>query len=263
MGKKMIRLTWTGFFKNFLRVFIRRLFLMISVLIVEDDPMVAKFNKYYLEQVGGFSLKGVASSAEEAFKVLHKEKIDLILLDIYMPGIDGLQLLAELRKMDKSIDVIVISAARDSLSIKKAIQYGAADYLIKPFEFQRFSSALCAYRDREKFIKNQELLSQEDLDNHFLNKEQGSNLIEFPKGLAKDTLKLVWDAILQMDETVFSTEEIAEVLGISRVSIRKYLNFLEEIGSIKKEVIYGSLGRPTYKYKRVKSNDSVIKDYIL
>jgi two-component system, CitB family, response regulator MalR len=235
---------------------------MINVLIVEDDPMVAKFNKYYLQQVGGFNLKGVVSSAEEAFKALQKEKIDLILLDIYMPGIDGLQLLAELRKMDKSIDVIVISAARDTASIKKAIQYGAEDYLIKPFEFQRFNSAMCAYRDREKFMKNQELLSQEDLDNHFLYKEQGSSLIEFPKGLAKDTLKLVWNSILKMKDTIFSTEEVAEILGISRVSIRKYLNFLEEIEAIKKEIIYGSLGRPTYKYKRIESNDSIVNNYI-
>jgi CitB family two-component system response regulator MalR len=230
---------------------------VINVLIVEDDPMVVKFNKYYLEQIDGFNLKGVASSAEEAFKVLKKEKIDLILLDIYMPGIDGLQLLAELRKMDKTIDVIVISAAKDSLSIKKAIQYGATDYLIKPFEFQRFSSAICAYRDREKFIKNQEFLSQEQLDNHFLYKEQGSDIIEFPKGLTKHTLKLVQDSILKMNETAFSTEELAAILGISRVSIRKYLNFLEETGSIKKEIIYGSLGRPTYKYKCIK-----FKDYI-
>jgi len=61
---------------------------MIKVLIVEDDPMVAKFNKYYLEQIEGFQLVAVASSAEAALKILEKEKIDLILLDIFIPGID-------------------------------------------------------------------------------------------------------------------------------------------------------------------------------
>jgi CitB family two-component system response regulator MalR len=236
---------------------------VINVLIVEDDPMVAKLNKYYLERVKGFNFKGAVSSAEEAFKALEKEEVDLILLDIYMPGIDGLQLLSQLRKMGKGIDVIVISAARDSSSIKKAIQYGAADYLIKPFEFERFNSSMCAYRDREKFINNQELLSQEELDNLFLRNEHQANTIEFPKGITKETLKLVWDTILEIKDNTFLTEELAGIVGISRISTSKYLKFLEEIEAIKKETIYGSPGRPTYKYKYLETGDYIVKQYIL
>ena len=235
---------------------------MIKVLIVEDDPMVVKFNKYYLEQVGGFQLMAVAASADAAFKVLEKEPIDLILLDIYMPGIDGLELLSQLRKNDKNVDVIIVSAAKDSISIKKALQYGAVDYLIKPFEFDRFNSALSSYKNREKFINSQEDISQEELDKVLLYNKQPSNLEAFPKGLDRNTLKLVWDKILEIKDIAFSTEELSVLLGISRVSIRKYLNFLEEIKILKKEVIYGSLGRPIYKYKCLKSNINFINTYL-
>ena len=235
---------------------------MINVLIVEDDPMVVKFNTYYLEQVGGFQLKAIATSADAAFKILEKEPIDLILLDIYMPGINGLELLSQLRKTDKNIDVIIVSAAKDSISIKKALQYGAVDYLIKPFEFERFNSALTSFKQREKFMNSQENLSQEELDKLLLYKKQPSSLEAFPKGLDRNTLKIVWDKILEIKDTAFSTDELAVLLGISRVSIRKYLNFLEEIKVLKKEVIYGSLGRPIYKYKCLKANANFINNYL-
>ena len=235
---------------------------MIKVLIVEDDPMVVKFNKHYLEQVGGFQLKAVASSADAAFKLLEKEPIDLILLDIYMPGINGLELLSLLRKTDKNIDVIIVSAAKDSISIKKALQYGAVDYLIKPFEFERFNSALTSFKHREKFMNCQKNMSQEELDKLLLHNKQPSNLYAFPKGLDRNTLNLVWNKISEIGDASFSTDELASLLGISRVSIRKYLNFLEEIKVLKKEVIYGSLGRPIYKYKCLKSNTNFINNYL-
>lgn len=221
---------------------------MIQVIIVEDDPMVVKFNKYYLEQVPGFQLAAVAHSGEEALLILETQKIDLILLDIYIPGINGLELLSRLRKKDESADVIVVSAAHDSVSIKKALQYGAVDYLIKPFEFDRFKAALIGYKEREKLIKNHEDLSQGDLDKHFLSKDKTGATLEVPKGLDRNTLKMVWEHIIRTKGTAFSTEEIANNAGISRVSMRKYLQFLEASGALKKVISYGSPGRPIYKF---------------
>ena len=235
---------------------------MIKVLIVEDDPMVIKFNKYYLEQIEGFKLTGIARSADEALEVLKKEKIDLILLDVFMPVTNGLELLAEIRKMDRNIDVIIVSAARDSASVKKALQYGAVDYLIKPFEFERFSSALNNYKNREKLIKDSDDLSQEELDKHILHNEQNSDLIEFPKGIGKNTLKLSWQKIIEIKDKNFSTEELAKLVGVSRVSMRKYVSFLEEVGALKTKITYGSLGRPIHRYKCVKADKDLIDNII-
>ncbi|AHF06168.1 response regulator [Desulfitobacterium metallireducens] len=236
---------------------------MINVLIIEDDPMVAEFNKRYLEQVEGFALQGIAASADEAIEILKREDIDLILLDIYMPRLSGLELLSKIRKKGKGVDVIVVSAASDSYSIKKALQYGAVDYLIKPFEFERFSEALTTYRKRAMLMQDdQEKLSQVDLDKQIFHKDAPGKPGELPKGLTRDTLKLVWEHIQRTDNEAFSTEEIAQRVGISRVSMRKYLSFLGQIGILKTEVLYGSVGRPVYKHRYISSKRKAIHIYL-
>ena len=234
---------------------------MIKVLIVEDDPMVAEFNRRYLEQVGGFELIAVAPSVAEALRILGCEEIDLILLDIFMPGKNGFDLLAQIRKLGQGVDVIVVSAACDSQSIKKALRYGAVDYLIKPFEFVRFNTALSAYRDWVAMTKGQEKLSQAELDVRLLHPSILPAPSELPKGLTRNTLKTVWENILDMKERSFSTEEIANRVGVSRVSMRKYLSFLTEIGVIDMEVIYGSIGRPVYQHRCIKPESNLIKTY--
>ncbi|MGC5326069.1 response regulator [Brevibacillus sp. SYSU BS000544] len=237
---------------------------MIKVVIVEDDPMVAQINKRYLEQVGGFDLLAVVSSADDMLKMLDSKEIDLLLLDIFMPGMNGLELLAEIRKLEKGIDVIVISAACDIPSIKNALRLGAVDYLIKPFEFERFSSALTAYREEVGYFEKQEVVSQEDLDKLILHKDQTVPQAqdELPKGLTRKTLEKVWESILAYNGDEFTTEDLANRIGISRVSMRKYLQFLTEIGVLEMEVTYGTIGRPTYKHRCIQEKCDVIKRYL-
>lgn len=220
---------------------------MIKVLIIEDDPMVAELNRYYLEQIGGFQLVASAGTAADALKVLKKKKVDLILLDIFMPGINGLEFLTQLRKSEIESDVIIVSASTDSQSIRKALQHGAVDYLIKPFEYERFRDALNVYKKRELLMKNKQTLSQKDLDKQIFNMEEEETVdkkSELPKGISRDTLKLVWDHILATQGTSFTTEEMALRVGISRVSMSKYISFLREQEVVNTEVSYGAVGRP-------------------
>lgn len=235
---------------------------MIKVLIVEDDPMVAKFIQRFLEKVGGFSLEAIASNGDEALDILEKRKIDLILLDIYMPGMNGLELLAQIRRIGKGVDVIVISAASDTPSIQKALRYGAIDYLIKPFEYERFHAALWAYQEESRFMKDQKVLTQEALDKHILYKDSSPKVQELPKGLTKKTLKMIWESIQEWNANDFTTEELANRIGISRVSLRKYLHFLSEIEVLEEEIIYGSVGRPVYKHRYIHNNRDLIKPYL-
>jgi two-component system, CitB family, response regulator MalR len=235
---------------------------MIRVMIVEDDPMVAEFNKRYLEEVRGFELKAMVPSVEKAIVVLEKQDIDLILLDIFMPGKLGLDLLIYLRKHEKATDVIVISAASDMDRIQKALRYGAFDYLIKPFEFERLQIALTAYQEKTHLIRNQQVISQKELDHQILHREEKAIMDVLPKGLTKDTLKQVFDAIQEMKDIPFSTDDMVKAVGISRVSIRKYLNFLKEIGVLDVKVIYGAIGRPVYQHEFNKRKEHIIKNFL-
>ncbi|SEM70968.1 response regulator [Lihuaxuella thermophila] len=222
---------------------------MIRVLIVEDDPMVAEINKRYLDSIPGFVCAGIVSDVSEAWAFLETHPVELVLLDIYMPGKNGLELLTEIRKEGKSIDVIVISAANDIPSIKKALRLGAVDYLIKPFEFERLNAALKIYRTEHEIMKEQEELSQEELDQLLLHPNKtGADHRQLPKGLTQETLKRVVDSILEMKGERFTAEALANQVGISRVSIRKYLKFLTGIGFVSIDLAYGTVGRPVYQY---------------
>ncbi len=234
---------------------------MINVLIVEDDPMIAEFNKRYLSQIDGFELVDIANSFKEALSCIAHKKIDLILLDIFMPGMNGLDLLGHIREIDNEVDVIIVTAACDIHTIKKAMHYGVVDYLIKPFEFERFNTALSEYKETQRFINERQDLSQEELDQHIFNKDH-SSICQLPKGLDKNTLKNVWTSISKLKQKSFSTEEIAKIAGISRVSMRKYLDFLKHIEVLSMNVEYGSVGRPIYKYRCISSNDNFLNYYI-
>jgi CitB family two-component system response regulator MalR len=235
---------------------------MINVLIVEDDPMVAEFNKRYLEQVGGFQLVSVVSSTNAALQILEKQTVDLLLLDIFMPGKTGIELLLHIREKEKKVDIIFITAASDRDRIQTALRYGAVDYLIKPFEYDRFNEALSAYREKFLFMKSQEVLSQKELDRQILYKESKVIAEELPKGLTKSTLQVIWDTVQSEGQSPFSTEDIAARVGISRVSVRKYLKFLSDIGALFVQVHYGTIGRPIYQYTYNKGKETSIKNFL-
>ncbi|MGG3469115.1 response regulator [Neobacillus pocheonensis] len=235
---------------------------MINVMIVEDDPMVAEINKQYLSKINGFRLAATVNSVDEAIRFLGKSDIQLILLDIFMPGKQGLELLSYLRKNDLEIDVIIISAASDLERIKRALRYGVVDYLIKPFEFERFNAALTSYLKQTRFIVKQDSVSQQELDHLILHREEAVIAEELPKGLTKDTLKQIWDAVQELKDGPFSTDEVANVVGISRVSARKYLNFLKDLGILEVKVIYGTVGRPVYQHEYNKFKEHLIKNFL-
>ena len=232
---------------------------MIKVLVVEDDPMVAKFHEHYMSQIKGFELSDTARNGDEALQLLAIKKYDLVLLDIFMPGIDGLSLLGKIRSSNYDVDVIIISAARNSEAIQRALRNGAVDYIIKPFEFERFSLALLNYKNRRDMLEDQEMLKQEDLDKSILYKEPVIEL-SVPKGLDRNTLRSVWEAIVPI-AGAFTTEELSSVVGISRVSIRKYLDFLKSLRILSLELHRGAVGRPVYKFKCIDTDINLVNHF--
>ncbi len=233
---------------------------MINVLVVEDDPMVAQLHEHYLSQIKGYQLCGIASNGDMALKLLANNSYDLLILDIFMPTMDGLQLLAKIRDNAYDVDVIIVSAANDKDKIKQALRLGAVDYIIKPFEFERFNLALNNYLKRYHVVEDQNIIEQSDLDQTIIRQED-QVLVSLPKGLDKNTLGTVWECIRSIDG-MFTTEEVAVKVGISRVSIRKYLEFLKSLHLLKLDLHRGSVGRPVYKYLCLDKHSDVLKAYI-
>ena len=222
---------------------------MINVLIIEDDPMVAKFNAIYLESIPGYSLAGIAKNAEEGWLFYQSNKVDLILLDVYMGGKTGLELLSDFRRAANPVDVILITAANDKETVQTALRYGAVDYLIKPFSFERFQEALLQYGQKHRVMKDNENVSQEEIDTFLLKSAKTqSTVLELPKGLTIRTFSTIVKQIIKRQRGPFSAADLAEETGISRVSVRKYLNHLVEKDMLSVDIVYQETGRPLNRF---------------
>jgi CitB family two-component system response regulator MalR len=229
---------------------------MIRVLLVEDDPMVAELNRVYLSRVKGFEAVGLVRGAAEALDLLQRAPVDLLLLDIFMPGQGGIELMEEIRKRAFDVDVIFVTAARDTATISKALKLGAVDYLIKPFEFERLKQALEHYREAHHLIRDGRALDQAELDRRLVRRPTGERRAEgLPKGLDRNTLDKVLGAITAWpaDAPWFTSEEIGQQVGLSRVSVRKYFEFLCTLKVLRMEPGYGTGGRPVHRFTLQKS----------
>ncbi|MCG7337777.1 response regulator [Staphylococcus sp. ACRSN] len=236
---------------------------MIRVLIVEDDPMVAQLNKQFIEKVEGFDLVDITHNVKDAISIIETQPVDLALLDVYMPDENGLTLLTYIRKHHYKIDAILITAASDVDKIQTAMRYGAIDYLIKPFEFERFKQSLLQYKHKHQFFSENQSLDQSTLDNRLFNKTQTEpdGTVALPKGLTKGTLQTIIEKVNHSGKQIFSTDEIAEIADISRVSVRKYLKFLADINVLEESLTYG-IGRPVYQYKFKQDNLHYLTPYL-
>lgn len=232
---------------------------MFKVLVVEDDPMVAQLHEHYLSQIKGFQLGDLARNGVDALNLLAERKYDLVILDVFMPSMDGLQFLAKVREKGYDVDVIMVSAANDKDKIKQALRLGAVDYIIKPFEFERFNLALQNYQNRHNIVEDQDVIQQEELDKTIISHDVKSEA-GLPKGLDKHTLQVVWQAILEFED-LFTTDEVSGKVGISRVSIRKYLEFLKNINLLKLDLHRGNVGRPVYKYLCLDKKSQLVDFY--
>lgn len=223
---------------------------MIHVLIVEDDPMVAKLNKCYVESVEGFKVVNTVNDGEKALEFLKKQDVDLIILDIYMPQLDGISFLKEMRKNSIEADVLFVTAAKETDKIDAGLKLGAIDYLIKPFEYDRMRKSLENYTERYNVLRSEDVIKQEDIDKITTKNPLGHTELP-PKGLHQKTLKRVRKIMKENRGKLVSSGEIAEKIGVSRVTIRRYLEYLVSIQEIILEIEYGGIGRPNHRYKYI------------
>ncbi|MDV5105605.1 response regulator [Clostridium perfringens] len=216
-----------------------------KILIVEDDPMVALINKRFLENMGFKDILGPVQTEEEIIKVLDKENIDLILLDVYLPKKNGIDILKSLRYKKYLTDVIMITAANSVEEVKRAFAYGVTDYLVKPFEFERFEEAINKYKQKNNLLNKREALSRQDIDVISKSLEEK---IELPKGLNQKTLDRIMEFLKENQGKVWTLREIAYELKISNVTIKKYMDYLEDVKKVNVTLTSGNVGRPEYKY---------------
>ncbi|GAB7069644.1 response regulator [Mycobacterium hodleri] len=221
---------------------------MREVLVVDDDFMVAEIHRKFVDRVDGFTTVGAARTGAEALELAGALRPDLILLDVYLPDMTGLDVLKRLRSAGDPVGVIMITAARELDTVSGALDGGAADYLIKPFEFPQLHAKLEAFAARADALSSAAGADQSLIDSLFGSPGGAAVTVDdaLPKGLGKVTGQLVLDAARAAGEV--SSAECAELVGISRVSARRYLEHFLGVGALELRLQYGA-GRPERRYR--------------
>lgn len=225
---------------------------MLTILIVEDDPMVSSINKQYLMRIIKPENLTVyqTDTAKKALAITKKINPNLILLDVYLPKTSGTELLEQFIQHNLHPNVIMLSAAKDSTNINMALKYGVLDYLLKPFSFKRFKEAIEHFLKYNEVLQKNNTVSQGELDHIFITQDMNNLNDEtgLPKGLSDFSLTKIKTAISQLAGE-FSNQDVARQSKLSRITTKKYLDYLERTGKLSTKVHYLKVGRPIKIYK--------------
>lgn len=220
----------------------------VSVLVVDDDFMVAAVNAGYLERMPGVRVAGIAHSGQEALARNEELRPDLILLDVYLPDLNGIEVLRRLRGPDRhQVDVLLVTAASDTDTVRAAARHGVVSYLVKPFSVGALTERIQAWRvARSRLGALGGQVGQDEVDAMLAASRVGPTPL--PKGLAAPTLRLVRDTLRGAGEEL-SAVDVARLTGLSRVAARRYLEHLAHNGRAELRLRYGTAGRPEHRYR--------------
>ena len=222
----------------------------MNVIIVEDDPLVAQLNSQYLSRLEGVELQGIFSNGADALEFLKVNPVDLAIMDVYMPTMNGLELLRAIRGAGIQTAVIMITAATEMQVVGEALRLGIEDYIIKPFSFQRLQETVQNYQNKISLVRRQDKADQAVVDQLLRNAfaSQGTTR-ELRKGLNAKTLESIESLIRENPDGPHTCESISAESGLSKVTVRHYLNYLMETGVLRSSIDYETGGRPRVLYR--------------
>jgi response regulator of citrate/malate metabolism len=217
---------------------------MMKILVVEDDPMVQRIITEFIKRIEGFVIGDTATDYGKAKSLIESRVYDLVLLDIYLPGGMGIELLKLARQQDRLLDFILITADNRTETLEKAMRYGAIDFLIKPFRYERFEEALSRYKHNKRQLHRQTQVNQQLIDEVMVMRK----LPVFEEH-TNHTISAILDCLKTQGQDGLTATEVANYVGVSRITARRYLEGLEQAGAITLELYYGGIGRPQNKYR--------------
>ena len=222
---------------------------MIRIIIVEDDPLVAQLNAAYLSRLEGIQVKGIFGNGRDALEYLKKNPVELAVMDVYMPVCSGIELLRQIRSNGIQTAVIMITAATEVAVVDEALLLGIVDYLIKPFSYERLRDTVLRFRDKLSLRQGVEKANQDMVDKLMGKRTPKKANDDLPKGLNARTLAAIREVVDHSPDGEHTCESISAASGLSRVTVRHYLNYLIERDVLTSSIDYETGGRPRVLYK--------------
>ncbi|MDV7396502.1 response regulator, partial [Arthrospira platensis SPKY1] len=130
--------------------------------IVEDDFRIAQIHQQLVERNPRFSVVQSCRGGADALDWLaeHPQDVDLVFLDVYLPDVEGLSLLWELRRHHRQLDIVMLTAAKEVDTVEEALRAGVFDFLIKPIQVERLQNTLERFLSRRLMSAQQREFSQ-------------------------------------------------------------------------------------------------------
>jgi two-component system CitB family response regulator/two-component system response regulator DcuR len=221
----------------------------VRVLIIEDDERISEIHRRLTEKVPGFEVVGMAHNLAHGQEMCEVLEPDLILLDLYFPDGYGMDLLNTLRGRKQEVDLILITAAKEVEPLREAMRGGAFDYIIKPVIFSRFKESLEKYLRSRSRLAEGKALQQQEVD-HLMGSPRSSKVApdDLPKGIDPLTLEKVQGVFTKPPEEGLSAEEVGSILGVSRTTARRYMEYMVSGGLLVADLVYRKIGRPERRY---------------
>jgi response regulator of citrate/malate metabolism len=223
----------------------------IRVLVVEDDPIAAQAHAAYVARVPGFTVVATVMTGTDALRHLSHPGTDLVLLDLNLPDMHGMDVCRALRASGRRTDVIAVTSARDLAMVRTAVNQGVVQYLLKPFVFATLRERLERYAAyRQELNRDAGTVAGQHEVDRLLGGPGGLRTPaedRLPKGMSRGSLESTM-ARLRTAATPQSAAELAGHVGMSRVSARRYLEYLCDVGLATRTSRYGGTGRPEIEY---------------
>ena len=224
---------------------------MYRVIIIEDDPMIADIDRQYVEMDRNFQVVKICKNGVEGLNYLCQNDVDLIILDYYTPSMNGTEFVDKLHATGKAPSIIMVTSANDTGIVQGLLARGVFDYLIKPFQYSRFQQALDRFvKSRQMLVRGAGHLDQGSIDRlfHQTGSAQAASASQLAKGLNAGTLERVRQFFHDHPNQSFTSEQVSEHLGLSRITIRHYVSYMADANEILRTIDYQTGGRPAVRF---------------
>lgn len=238
----------------------------LRVLVVDDEPTTAAAHGGYVARVTGFELVDAVGTVRDALRVLAREHVDLVLLDLNLPDGHGLDIVRVIRGAARPVDVLTITAAREAELVRGAVTLGIVGYLLKPFSFADLRERLTAYRKYRDGLAGLGSAGQSQVDAMLwdLHRPPPADATAV-KGLSRELLDQVVAALRDAGDAEhggsaehagsadaaggMSASRVGGLVGVSRVTARRYLQHLCDAGLAERTQRLGGSGRPEILFR--------------